>query len=342
MQPEELLSELKEYTESDIVHMYIIERKKKPNAKVKDRASEKFEYIPLQVNLSQELVPIVQGMLNKVIERKVNDDVIIQDYIVIDDTTHKILTYTDFNKIAGFQEFLEQNLNSDIRQIESLEELEDLEKAWALCYGFFDEEKRDWLYCIKKLAPRNMTVGIDTSNNISNAIKNGLSSLFDLKTQTLKPFNGFSLNIEPSIDMVYFQKAIYIFKKKGFEDLTSLTEEFESLANDLVAEVESIDFIEGIAHITKVILEKPAFRNKLIKAEEIGNLEFLKTCKNIKSEFRRAGKKLNISFNFDKTGKVVAEDEEDAKNIIKVLSEYFKEGIFGGKVFESPAGRLKG
>ena len=69
-----------------------------------------------------------------------------------------------------------------------------------------------------------MTVGIDTSNNISNAIKNGLSSLFDLKTQTLKPFNGFSLNIEPSIDMVYFQKAIYIFKKKGFEDLTSLTE----------------------------------------------------------------------------------------------------------------------
>ena len=38
----------------------------------------------------------------------------------------------------------------------------------------------------------------------------------------------------------------------------------------------------------------------------------------------------------------MAEDEEDAKNIIKVLSEYFKEGIFGGKVFESPAGRLKG
>lgn len=341
MEPQELLKELKEYTESNTVHMYIIERKKRPGAKTKDRASEKFEYIPLQISLSSELVPIVQGMLNRVIERKVHDNAVIQDYVVIDDTENKIQTYTDFGKIAGFQEFLNKRLNVEIRPIENLEELEDLEKAWALCYGFYHEGKKDWLYCIKKLAPRNMTVGIETSNNIGEAIKNGLSSLFDLKTQTLKPFNGFSLNIEPSIDMVYYKSTIFIFKKKGFEDLTSLTEEFENLANDLVAEVEAIDFIEGISHVAKVILEKPAFRNKLIKAEEIGNLEFLKTCKNIKTEFNRAGKKLNIKFKFDKEGKVIAEDEEGAKDIIKVLSEYFKEGIFGGKVFESPAGRLK-
>jgi hypothetical protein len=341
MDPKELLKELKQYTESNTVHMYIIERKKRAGTKTKDRASEKFEYIPLQINLSQELVPIIQGMLNKVIERKVKDDVVIQDYVVIDDTINKIQTYTDFGKIAGFQDFLNKRLNSEIRPIENLEELEDLEKAWALCYGFYDENKKDWLYCIKKLAPRNMTVGIETSQNISEAIKNGVSSLFDLKTKTLKPFNGFSLNIEPSIDMVYYKETIFIFKKKGFEDLTSLTEEFESLANDLVAEVESIGFIEGISHIAKVILEQPAFRNKLIKAEEIGNLEFLKTCKNIKTEFNRAGKKLSIKFRFDKEGKVIAQNAEEAKDIIKVLSEYFKEGIFGGKVFESPAGRLK-
>lgn len=341
MEPQELLKELKAYTASSTVHMYIIERKKRPGAKTKDRASEKFEYLPFQINLSSELVPVVKGMLNKVIERKVEDDVVIQEYAVIDDTTNKIQTYTDFGKIAGFQEFLNHRLNAEIKHVKDLEVLSDLEKAWALCYGLYDEVKKDWLYCIKKLAPRNMTVGIETSDSVMNAVKNGFSSLFDLKTQTLKPFNGFSLNIEPSIDMIYYSDTIFIFRKKGFEDLTSLTEEFESLANDLVAEVESINFIEGISHLSKVILEKPAFRNKLIKAEEIGNLEFLKTCKNIKTEFRRAGKKLNISFTFDKQGKILAENENQAQDIIKVLSEYFKEGIFGGKVFESPAGRLK-
>src|SRR5690606_37371905 len=104
------------------------------------------------------------------------------------------------------------------------------------------------------------------------------------------------------------------FRKKAFEDITSLTEEFESLANELVAEVEAIDFIQGISHVAKIILEKPAFRNKLIKAEEIGNLEFLKTCKKIKTEFNRAGKKLNIKFKFNKEGKIIAENEDEARD----------------------------
>lgn len=37
----------------------------------------------------------------------------------------------------------------------------------------------------------------------------------------------------------------------------------------------------------------------------------------------------------------MAVNEDDAENIIKVLCEFYKEGIFGGKIFESPAGRIK-
>ena len=341
MTPELLLKELKDFTSSETVHMYLIERKLKVGSKAKDRPSNKFEYIPLQITLSSELVPIVQGMLAKIIEKKVKEDIEIKNYEVIDDTENKLQTYTDLSKIAGFQEFLNSRLGGEIKQIKSFEEIDEIEKAWALCYGFYNKEKGKWLYCIKKLAPRNMAIEIETSTSVAEAIKHGFTSLFDLDTKTLKAFNGFSLNIEPSIDMIYFEESIYIFRKKGFEDITSLTEEFENIANDLVTEIEEIDFVDGLEYISKLITDKPAFRNKLIKAKSIGNIDFLKTCKNIKTEFVRTGKKLNIKFNFDEKGNIIAKDEIDAENIIKVLCEYFKEGVFGGKVFESPAGRLR-
>ncbi len=341
MTPEILLKELTEFTSSETVHMYLIERKLKAGRTAKERPSNKFEYIPLQITLSPELVPVVQGMLAKIIERKVKEDVEIKNYEVIDDTENKLQTYTDLSKIAGFQEFLNSRLGGEIKQIKSFEQVDEIEKAWALCYGFYNNEKEKWLYCIKKLSPRNMAVEIETSTSVAEAIKHGFTSLFDLDTKTLKAFNGFSLNIEPSIDMIYFEESIYIFRKKGFEDITSLTEEFENIANDLVNEIEEIDFVDGLEHLSKLISDKPAFRNKLIKAKAIGNIDFLKTCKSIKNEFARTGKKLNIKFKFDGKGNIIANDENDAENIIKVLCEYFKEGVFGGKVFESPAGRLR-
>jgi len=341
MTPDLLLKELKIFTSSEIVHMYMVERKIKPGSKAKEKPSQKFEYIPMQIGLSPDLIPIIQGMLTKIIEKKIKDGIEIKEYEVIDDTENKIETYSDLGKIAGFQEFLNTRLNGEIKPLKSFEEISELEKAWALCYGFYNKERETWLYCIKKLAPRNMVVDVETSTSIPEAIKNGITSLFDLETKTLKPFNGFSLNIEPSIDMIYFEESIYIFRKKGFEDITSLTEEFEIMALGLVSEIEEINFMEGLEHLALVIKDKPAFRNKLIKAKTIGNLDFLKKCKNIKLEFQRAGKKLDIKFNFDKDGKIIAVDNVDAENILKVLCEYYKEGIFGGKVFESPAGRIK-
>jgi len=337
----ELLNEISEYTQSDVVHLYLVERKIKPNAKTKDKPSDKFEYIPLQINLSEALMPVVQGMLKEVIKKKVKENVEIRPYDVVDDTEDKLQTYSDLGKITGFQEFLNSRLGGEIKPLDSFEEVNQLEKAWALCYGFYNNEKKKWLYCIKKLAPRNMVVDIETSTSVKDAMINGFTSLFDTTTKTLKPFNGFSLNIEPSVDMIYLDAYIYIFRKKAFEDITSLTEEFEVLANDLVAEVEQINFIDGLQHLSTIINSKPAFRNKLIKAKNIGNIDFLRTCTDIKNEFQRAGKKLEIIFEFDLSGKIIASNEEEAERIIKVLSEYYKEGIFAGKIFESTAGRLK-
>lgn len=341
MTSEILLRELQEYTSAQTVHMYIIERKLKAQAKTKDKPSLKFEYIPLQVNVSKELMPIISGMLSKAIEKKVKDDLEIKEYEVIDDTVEKLYVYNDLGKIEGFQEFLKNRLGGEIKPLQSFGELEELEKAWALCYGFYDDNNKKWLYCIKKLSPRRIAIETQTSQTVGEAVKNGIYSYFDQKTKTLKPFNGFSLNIEPSIDMIYVDEKIYIFQKKAFEDITSLTEEFEVMANDLITEIEDVEFIEGLAHLSNVIMKKPSFRQKLIKAKTIGNLDFLKTCTNIKREFQRAGKKLEIKFTFDVADKIVAETEDEAENIIKVLSEYYKEGIFGGKIFESPAGRVK-
>jgi hypothetical protein len=245
------------------------------------------------------------------------------------------------DRIAGFKEFLNIRLEGEIKALKSFEELKDLEKAWALCYGFYSKSKKKWLYCIKKLAPSKMAVEIETSTSVAEAVKHGLISYFDLKTKTLKPFNGFSLNLEPNIDMIYFEEEIYILQKRAFEDITSLTEEFESLAHELITELDEIKFIDGIHHLTDTISKKPAFRNKLIKAKSIGNLDFLNTCGNIKKEFQRAGKKLKIKFSFDVDGNIISNSTEEAENIIKVLSEFYKEGIFGGKIFESPAGRIK-
>jgi|SRR5690554_544803 len=342
MKATELLEELKEYTNSETIHMYIIERKKKAGSKTKTKPSEKFEYIPLQVDLSPELAPIIQKMLKNVIEKKIKNDIEIKDYQVIDDTEEKIQTYNDLGKITGFKEFLNSRLGGEIKALKSFEKIAELEKAWAICYGFYSSTNKDWLYCIKKLAPRNMAVDQSLlKNQKGRGVISTIASYFDTTTSTLKPLNGFSINIEPSIDLIYYSNQIYIFNKKGFEDITSLTEEFIELSKQLVEEVSEINFVNGIEHLSSVILRKPSFRNKLIKAKDIGNIDFLKTCKNFKLEFNRAGKKLKIKFSYDVDGKITALNEDDAESIIQVISEYYKEGIFGGKVFETAAGRLK-
>lgn len=210
MEAKILLEELSEYTKCETIHLYIIERKIKPGAKRKDRASEKFEYIPHQVNMSQDLLPLVQSMLEKTIERKVNDDVEIKNYEVIDDTENKIQTYNDLGKITGFREFLNNKLGGTIKPIESLEQFNSIEKAWAICYGFYSDQKEGWLYCIKKLRGGKMAIGKENYENITQAVEGGVVSLFDLKTKSLKPFNGFSLNIEPSFILIKMKNSDFL------------------------------------------------------------------------------------------------------------------------------------
>lgn len=340
MDAKELLNELQEYTSGKIVHMYVIERKKKDGTKAKDKPSQKYEYLPRKVDMSDKLFPKVKKMLETVIKQKVRENVEIKDYSVVDDTEEKIQTYNDLGKIAGFQKFL-SDLGAEIPTIQSFEELAQLEKAWALCYGFEHPENNLWMYCIKKLSPRNIAIEQDLNTDVKGAIKNAVSSYFDTTSKQLKPLDGFSINIEPSIDMIYLHNKIYVFNKKGFEDITSLTDEFIELGYELVNEVSEINFITDTDHLSNLIQKKPAFRKKLIKAKEIGNIEFLKTCKNFKIVFDKAGKKLSIKFSYDFDGKITATNEQDAENIIQVISEYYKEGIFAGKVFETSAGRLK-
>jgi hypothetical protein len=320
--------------------MYIIERKLKSSAKPKDKPSEKFEYVPLKVNMSSDLFPKVSEMLKRVIDFKVKENVQILEYTAIDDSEEKIQTYTDLGKITGFKSFLE-SLSGEVKTIQSFSEVAELEKAWAICYGFEHPENDSWMYCIKKLLPRNLAIDNELNDNVLSAVKSGVNSFFDIKTKQLKPFEGFSINIEPRIDMIYLENTIYVFNKKGFEDVTSLTEEFIELGKSIVNEVDEIKFVSsGMEFISSVVEKKPSYRNKLIKAKEIGNLEFLKVC-NVKTEFNRAGRKISFKFSYDSEGKIIAKDEKEAEKIIEVLSEFYKEGVLGGKVFETAAGRMK-
>ena len=340
MNAETLLAELNEYTSTKTVHMYIIERKLKSSAKPKDKPSEKFEYVPLKVNMSSDLFPKVSEMLKRVIDFKVKENVQILEYTAIDDSEEKIQTYTDLGKIAGFKSFLE-SLSGEVKAIQSFSEVAELEKAWAICYGFEHPENDSWMYCIKKLLPRNLAIDNELNDNVLSAAKRGVYSFFDFKTKQLKPFEGFSINIEPRIDMIYLENTIYVFNKKGFEDVTSLTEEFIELGKSLVKEVDEIKFVSsGMEFISSVVEKKPSYRNKLIKAKEIGNLEFLKVC-NVKTEFNRAGRKISFKFTYDSEEKIIAKDEKEAEKIIEVLSEFYKEGVLGGKVFETASGRMK-
>src|SRR5665647_1639169 len=117
MKSNELIKELKEFTSEDIVHMYIIERRLRQDKKQKNIPSVKFEYIPLQVDISSDLMPIISAMLSRAIEKKVKEDVEITTYEVIDDTIEKIYTYKDLDKIAGFQEFLNNKLGGEIKAL---------------------------------------------------------------------------------------------------------------------------------------------------------------------------------------------------------------------------------
>lgn len=164
-------------------------------------------------------------------------------------------------------------------------------------------------------------------------------ALFDKSDRELRVFDGSAISFDDKIDCIYIQNKFYAFHKKSFESIVGLDAEFTEPAQKTLNTIKELDLIDGLEIIEQAILHKQSQRKKLAHIAEKGNHTTLK-----KDEVQSMNGVLKMfqdeEFTINKDGKIVIEDEKQGRNFLRLLNDYYKQGMTTKKYYVTDSGNL--
>lgn len=208
-----------------------------------------------------------------------------------------------------------------------------------------DVKNNLWAYCLKITSPegcflmfRKLSKGKVVTDQ-SQTIKEKISSYFDSTTAELKASLQESITFDDKLDCIFVDEEFFVFKKSGFENIVGLEEEFKEAANDVIDIVKATELIEGVEHIEALLKESKSLLKTLSNIAKKGhhhklNPEEIGKMKDVLHKFE--GKELKTT----DEGKLLLEDKNDVGYFIKLLNDYYKQGMVSGDFYGTNGGRL--
>ena len=164
-------------------------------------------------------------------------------------------------------------------------------------------------------------------------------ALFDKSDNELRAFDGSAVNFDDKIDCIYIDSQFYVFHKKSFESIVGLDAEFTEAAQKTLNTIKEFELVEGIEIIEDAILHKPSLRKTLAHIAEKGNHTSLN-----KNEVQSMNDVLKMfqdeEFTINEDGKIVIENEKQGRNFLKLLNDYYKQGMTTKKYYGTDSGNL--
>lgn len=332
---DDILNHIDDIDESNI-HLYFITRVLKSEFKKTSKVLDKFDFKVYQIDINDDIRTHLFDLTIQQLKYLISKKTEITDYDVISDDTDQIFTYPMANKVISFSDVVNKQLNekAHIPRITNLEELISKEELWAYCVGF-NHDKDQWIYTFRKILRGKVAVD-EKDSNVKSAFQKEIRTWFSPKSNKLELIQGETINLDKQLDCIFYNEIFYIAQKQKFEQIIGLEEEYKTQALQIVEDLKATLMIDGTEIIKAQIESNPAIHKKLVRLSKLNGFDSLneKSINKMKTVAKKFGEKLKI-----KDGKLQIEDEADIDLALKMLAEYYKEGMITGKAFGTWSGK---
>lgn len=313
------------------VRFYIITRHFKEGVKKTAKVIDKYSFLARTVDLSQDLNDFFVGVATKQIDKIVkSDDYEFEEYAVIsDDLGDKIYTYALNNALSFSDVINNQMLVGNCSNISSLSEIKN--DLWAYSIRFSHGDNT--VYTFRK-ASKGKVATDEPRTKLEKVF-----ACFDASEAELKVAITETISFDNKLDCLFNNKEFLILQKQGFEQILGLEEEFTEAASRVILTIKETALVVGLDLLESAIKEKRSLLKTLSNIGQKGthsafNAIEINKMKEVLQTFE--GKQLKLS----EDGKVVLENAEDVNCFVKLLNDYYKQGVVSGKYYRTNSGQV--
>ena len=322
----------------DSLNFYFIIRKEKDNLKGKRKVLEKYDFSALRVDINEEIKTFLHTLVQQQLQHAIEKELELTPYEVISDDHEQVFTYSELHKIGSFAKVV-QNLLPNRTTIHTMQNFDELFKEgliWAYCIelSYIEDDVRNYIYTFRKLNSGHIIT--DERDNLHQGIKHIMAS-FGTKSNKLEIFKGSTIKLDAIVDCIFDDGQFYILQKHQFETLVGLAEDFREEAFSVVGELNQLDKIEGLEKISEVIEKNSAIHKKLVRLKKLQNYRALDD--KMIAQMKKAAKTEKYKLQLNEDGKIVIKNTKDVDMVIKLLCDYYKQGVVTGKNYGTYAGK---
>jgi len=317
------------------IKLYLIVRNFKEGIKRNTPVLDKFLFTAYQVDIDSEIRDHFLQLTKEQLTKQVDNEVELHEYDVITDDTQRAFTYAMKNKALSFSDVVINQLKAGTPKIKSLEEISDLGELWAYCVSLALDPD-DHIYTFRKISPGKVAVDAE-ENPQKNKYLRSIQAQFNTNSKKLEIIHGELIHLDKYIDCIYYRKVFYVIQKTHFELIVGMSEEFKATSDKFVDELEASKKFEGLDLLRTQINEKPTIHRKLSRLAKLENHRNITPAAiaNMQKAAKLENKVLKI-----KNGKFQIEDDDDIDLLIKMLAEFYKEGMVFGKKYGTFSGKV--
>lgn len=326
---EELLARINE-TDVGNVYLYLIVRSLKPDTSARTRVTERYNFDLRQIDIDDTIRKHLRNLTVEILEKNIEKKPDIYDYSPISDSSQRVFTYSMENNAISFSSVIEKHESGQVEKVHDFGEIVRSENLWAYCVAFYDDAKDEWVFTFKKVKPGQAVVDEDNPGQRSHFGR--IRTRFNSNNDKLEVLNGETFVLEKSIDCFFYDKSFLIISKSAFEEIVDLKVEQERQARECFEELKELGFIEGLELVAEILDGNHGLHKKLVRMQSIGSYKAIDIEK-IKSVIKELELELTVT-----DDKIVITAHKDIDLVIKLLAEFYKQGLVSGETFGTFAG----
>ena len=169
--------------------------------------------------------------------------------------------------------------------------------------------------------------------------ENNITILTGTDNDSLEIFRKPSMELDDNIDFVFYDDAYYVLNRNYFEMVTGLRNLYIQDTRTVIQDLENADIIQGLDVLNERVVEMPSLIRKMALIKKLGNYE--RITKTTLKKMQKVCRDNHIELNVDLDNKkLIITNDNDVKNVVRLLCDYYKLGAVSGKSYGTYSGKL--
>ncbi|HHB8031793.1 TPA: Kiwa anti-phage protein KwaB-like domain-containing protein [Klebsiella pneumoniae] len=310
------------------MNCFLITRKVKKDSEIS--AQERFEFNLYKVSLDKDMVNFFKTGTSDTISKIVkNNNLEFSNYSVIsDDGIDAVYGYEGMENL-DFNHVLDGvNTDTKFEVLKDLKEIKDDILAFCLKVSTQD----DSFLLFRKLTKSK--VATDAPLNKMQRVQ----AFFDVNLSKMKVVPMQTVSFDSKVDFFFINKKVYIISKLGFEQIIGIEREFMENAKSVLQVLSNACVIDNMQLLEQVILSNKSLLRTVANIAQKKNHESLDAA--TISKYQDTLKLFEDNILEEKNGRLVINNVDEAKLLIRLLNDFYKQGVASGKYYGTNSGHI--